>query len=597
MKHMIAIVAVGLTALTGLAETVVVSNVTDLVAAIYAHTTASDTIQLAKGDYDLTGVQMEESSSFGGSHLLLDKVNLVGLGETPDEVRLIGDGTLRVIRSNGAYNVSKIENLTITNGYAKTVADVTSSGRGGGVYGYFHTLTNVTVIGCKSDVDGGGVSNYSYIRNCRILNNSSVTGGGVFKPNEILNSLVSGNVSSGNGGGVYGDGYGKIIDSRIIGNTANGAGGGVCAVTTITNSIISENVAVSSGGGLFSWGASTKFAYDCIICSNKAESANTYGGGANQYTIIGGEVFGNEGRHGGGVAYSVLTDVKVHDNYALGYGGGCYQCVATNCVINRNNGASEGKNGYANRYVGCEISGSTDQGGKYLNCRIHDIGNAVTLQGNPYNSDTFTPTHALNGIPVCTNCLFYNLNLNAYGHSIICGISSSTRPGYLVNCTFVSNVCGKTFAYFSKPDYPLYVENCVFFGNKNESGSEFDLWGWGDSGSLVPACIKMSNVVYGWHGGAFTDSNKPDWAIANVWQWGKDDFPSDPKFAGPDADPENPYALKRASPLRGRGAVSDWMADATDIRGEGYARLRDGKVDLGCYQCWLDAVGALLIFR
>ena len=33
-------------------------------------------------------------------------------------------------------------------------------------------------------------------------------------------------------------------------------------------------------------------------------------------------------------------------------------------------------------------------------------------------------------------------------------------------------------------------------------------------------------------------------------------------------------------------------ADATDIRADSaYPRLRDGNVDIGCYQCWLDPVG------
>ena len=39
------------------------------------------------------------------------------------------------------------------------------------------------------------------------------------------------------------------------------------------------------------------------------------------------------------------------------------------------------------------------------------------------------------------------------------------------------------------------------------------------------------------------------------------------------------------------------MMDATDIRGEGFPRLRDGTVDIGCYQCWLDPVGTVFIIR
>ena len=40
------------------------------------------------------------------------------------------------------------------------------------------------------------------------------------------------------------------------------------------------------------------------------------------------------------------------------------------------------------------------------------------------------------------------------------------------------------------------------------------------------------------------------------------------------------------------------MVDACDIRRDDrYARLRDGKVDIGCYQCWLEPAGTLLLLR
>ena len=45
------------------------------------------------------------------------------------------------------------------------------------------------------------------------------------------------------------------------------------------------------------------------------------------------------------------------------------------------------------------------------------------------------------------------------------------------------------------------------------------------------------------------------------------------------------------------GVVEDWMATATDIRGAGFPRLRDGKVNIGCYQCWDPILGFSIIFR
>ena len=60
--------------------------------------------------------------------------------------------------------------------------------------------------------------------------------------------------------------------------------------------------------------------------------------------------------------------------------------------------------------------------------------------------------------------------------------------------------------------------------------------------------------------------------------------------------PGEPYwALLYSSPLRGKGTAADWMADATDLAGR--PRLRDGKVDIGCYQCWLNLLGVKIIVR
>jgi hypothetical protein len=80
-----------------------------------------------------------------------------------------------------------------------------------------------------------------------------------------------------------------------------------------------------------------------------------------------------------------------------------------------------------------------------------------------------------------------------------------------------------------------------------------------------------------------------------MYKFGANGFPTDPKFAFEDAN--HPFEPKRTSPLRGLGLREEWMADATDIRGEGFPRLRDGAVDIGCYQCWIMPVGTVLSIR
>ena len=82
-----------------------------------------------------------------------------------------------------------------------------------------------------------------------------------------------------------------------------------------------------------------------------------------------------------------------------------------------------------------------------------------------------------------------------------------------------------------------------------------------------------------------------------AYKFGVDGVKKDPGFVGATVDPENPFALSRKSTLRKKGAYADWMATATDIRGAGYARTRDGKVDIGCYECLIPDPGFLLLFR
>ena len=60
-----------------------------------------------------------------------------------------------------------------------------------------------------------------------------------------------------------------------------------------------------------------------------------------------------------------------------------------------------------------------------------------------------------------------------------------------------------------------------------------------------------------------------------------------PAFIG---EGDHPYSTKARSRLCSAGRILDWMTDeTTDLAGN--PRVRDGKVDVGCYQCWLEPVG------
>ena len=569
-------------------------DVTALTNAIATYKTSACTVLLASGDYDLTGIQMEEDGSeFGKTHLVVSGIQMKGTGEHPEDVRLIGDGTCRVYRMI-KDTFATLQNLTITNGYAKTIEGAANSKHGGGIYGY-PTVTNCVIIGNKADGYGGGCYGYTYIRACKILNNTAATGGGGWRLNYVINSLVSGNcTTTGHGGGIYGDNYGYAHGTTFTDNVAAGAGGGACALNSVSNCVFTGNLSSSGGSALYSWGRSAKFAYDCTICSNKTTS----NGAAVEYTIIGGKIFANYAQHGGGAGACNLVDVELHDNYATGYGGGLYKCNATNCVL-RNNFTSENSNGansFSSAIYECDVSGTGLHSGSAVNSIVHDVVDNPVIEGNPYIEGATWTGHVYAGIPNCTNCLFRNNRVLGYSRALFCGVGDAKWSGSFVNCTVVSNKYGKTFDYMYSTNYPVIVKNCVFVWNEGYDTTAWrDLHGWEN---LSSNCLHFANCAYGSASGLFVAGKAcalADSSDGPMYKFGVNGFGADPKFALKGA--EHPFEPKPTSPLLGLGVVQDWMADSTDIRGDGWGRLRDGKVDLGCYQCWLNPAGAVLSFR
>ena len=55
------------------------------------------------------------------------------------------------------------------------------------------------------------------------------------------------------------------------------------------------------------------------------------------------------------------------------------------------------------------------------------------------------------------------------------------------------------------------------------------------------------------------------------------------------------YSLRAESPVLGMGDASVFAA--TDVDFAGNLRLRNGKLDPGCFQCWLNILGTYLIMR
>ena len=168
--------------------------------------------------------------------------------------------------------------------------------------------------------------------------------------------------------------------------------------------------------------------------------------------------------------------------------------------------------------------------------------------------------------------------------SIFAGNSGGDRKSHIVNCTIVSNSYAYVFKYFKTDTVRLSVVNSVFWGNASNNGTTRRDISW--DGITTAEGIFFSHCAYG----VSNVSGFENYTNGTVCQFGVDGFASNPKFVG-NADAEHPFAFKRTSPLRSAGQPFDWMFGSTDIRGEGFPRLRDGEVDIGCYQCWLMPAG------
>ena len=224
-------------------------------------------------------------------------------------------------------------------------------------------------------------------------------------------------------------------------------------------------------------------------------------------------------------------------------------------------------------------------------CRIHDIENGAA-------------SWLFNGWTRCTNSLVVNCTLTSGGalHRMPYGAMDAE----FVNCTIVSNVM---YTYTPQNNCSatngILFANCLFSGNKT-------YYRWTDLDVCTSYLSTDANAAqrmgeYVTFSKTFMGNVNPSvggkqFAAEEVYAFtnapGTLAVCENPKFAGRSATlmrryPYEPYfALSYNSPLAGAGTVAGWMSDAADLAGR--PRLRDGKVDVGCYQCWLNPSGIVM---
>lgn len=698
--------------LSASATTFSTNTVDGLVYLLTTYNGGAHVIELAPGDYFLRDAD-KMSETHGPTHLYANKLRIRGTGSSREETRLVGSGNLRILYGEASATV---ENLTLTNGNAKTVAGIGTSDRGGAAYGSV-AITNCLIAGNVGAGYGGAVSGGASARVCRFVGNrakhggaahlgsyydttfegnvATGEGGAIYNATLLQDCLVVSNVAALAGGGVnnspyllrtvvaYNESTGKdgggvnavktIVDCTIRNNKAAGNGGGVSGtLTAVTNSLIACNVAAERGGVSFSDASSV--CYGCVISNNAAMTkygagyAGTYqkchiigneapaygginhakvydsriefnltrsgdqGGGAYDSTVSNCVVYANYGANvnancfacgvssctvydseisgnfstatgqtpkggavygcAGGAYLSTLYNCFVHDNYTLTFGGGVRDSTCYGCVISNNVSTGNGPNALNCRLSDCRIEGSGVYGCRLERSVFRNIGQPFDIV-NPNISKTHTENYMTNGDVCMTNCLIVgNVFVNKSG-VLFRGVSDVTAKCSLVNCTVVSNACRYTFDYYKESDNPINVINCVFADNR-------ELYGTTDRPNDIVMADPNGGVVFSKcaYGTSTVDSSILEGCVAagsSLYTFGDGygvKIGSSPLFV---RSGEHPYDLRVSSPLRGLGDVADWMMSATDIRGE--PRLRDGSVDLGCYQRWAKPEGFFIYVR
>ena len=347
-------------------------------------------------------------------------------------------------------------------------------------------LDGVTITGGNTTGDGGGICG----------NGTEAT---------IANCVIRDNHADGAGGGVS-DCNGTIVRCTITGNTAGSGGGGICVVdsnVSVEDCDINYNAA-AYGGGLY-----------CV---------DSPGATITRCTITDNDANGSEAAIGGGILVFdrpiLIEDCRISRNNAINSGGGIYfggsdqdpfnNTLLRNCLVTLNRAGRDGGGISVNWYAEPVIS----------NCTIAD--NQVTGSA---------------GV--------------GYGGGLYCSNDSHVE-----------------------------VINSIIWGNCAEQGFQVAVTGGDSPYYPVPSTLALSySDVEGGPGGAYV-------AVDSMLDWGIGAIDSDPQLVDPDG---GDWRLSVGSPCIDNGDNAAIPLDVeTDL--DGHPRIIDGDcndtevVDMGAYE-------------
>ena len=561
----------------------------------------NDIVTLSSGVYDLAGIVSHSNETLGASHLWASKDVVITLRGDPsidrENVVLKGDGTARILLLHKVG--CKIENISFTNGFAKVGAVVcTDAGDSSYGQGTMCTLSNC-VFRCNVASNYGGVSSRgATLYNCLAESNRAENEAGVIR-------------------------FARAIDTTFRRNSAKSGGAGY--QISATGCIFEENSS-SEGGGALAWHCSTS---NCVFRFNSSK----YGGAAHgSHVIRDCRFIGNYANENGGALYSqerLVSGCWFESNWAKGTKSNgvisgfttnhVLDCVFTNNAAGWGNGVGGGIAVWSNcLFVANQMRADSGgragiDGGTFYNCEFRGQWSAAAsnnsvsptnsyaesrrwermlsvINGNMFDCTvegcvsgcrmtrctiagcTNTPV-VIAGTSALTNCL-------VVGNRLVSDASAANPLGLfygdtsgadisLVNCTVADNQ-GMVFNKVGGD-----IANTIFFGN-----TEADITAKGTYGTA----LTFDHCLYRTY--QSTASQEPDFLNC---------VELDPKFNGT-KDEAYPYYMPLASSKAvNAGKTIDWGAGAVDLCGN--PRVRDGLVDIGCYESVIPPIGFIIRFH
>ena len=459
-------------------------------------------------------------------------------------------------------------------------------------------VADCTFSNCTATTAGGAIYENiaGLVRGCRFEGNVSPLG--ALAVNNRMNSQVTNcvfvaNASTETGGAVYN--VSLVTDSTFVDNVATNMGGAVHSVPTVCGCTFERNgcwAKTGEGGGAVRSGTLR----DCTFRGNwtAGQGGAVYAGTASN-CVFEANCSTNQG---GACAFVTALDCTFRGNLAARHrGGATFQGTSRGCRYESNLCFATARGAFC-AFTHCRDCFFTGVGDVSCGSFDHCTFDHVVQDGSnrPWLFDCVRNTGG--GIGV-TNCLIHHCEIRRL-------VYAEGQTASIVNCTFADNVIpdnghviyGDRGTDYQKNEagtgnryYPstVVIENCLFAGNNWQTKGNADLvtWMYANATDFGLCEMTLRNCVYA---DVLALSGADRIVRENLKKGSARFIAGDPKY------PDAPYyALRYGSAARNAGANADWMASTTDLAGN--ARIADGTVDAGCYECTLPNDATLLVIR